>query len=43
MNKIITLSFALKESLEQLAKKERRSLSNMIIVILEDYVKQSKH
>jgi len=39
MNKLIKLSFALKESLEQIAKEEKRSVSNLIIVILEDYVK----
>jgi len=38
MNKLIKLSFALKESLEQIAKREKRSVSNLIIVILEDYV-----
>ena len=34
-----TISKELKQKLEEQAKKERRSLSNLIIVALENYIK----
>ena len=39
---VITTSKEIKEELEKLAKKEDRSLSNYISVILKDIVKKSK-
>lgn len=38
----ITISKELKQQLEKLAKEENRSFNNLIITILEDYIKPTK-
>jgi len=42
IRKLITLPIDLKESLEDIAKKEDRNLNNLIILILKEYVKDKK-